>query len=250
MMYYLNKIVGCLTSPLLLSLLFVIVGLIVAMRGRRKIGFSLIGFAMIWLWLWSTSIATRLVGAPLEYEFLVDGRVPMVEEFPTADAIVLLGGGMGVNTNFSPYAEMSARADRVWQAARLYKAGKAAKIISTGFSSQDSTLGLLKDLELPEKCALFFEARNTEEEAKVVKSLGLKKILLVTSAWHMKRARLMFEKYAPEVNVVCAPADFEYSMTRMRAFSVKDFLPDSALLFDNSVAIREWIGLVGYRLFR
>lgn len=65
-----------------------------------------------------TPIMTWVVGVPLEREFLVEGRVPPVETFPAADAIVLLGGSMGVETNSSSYAEMSASADRVWQAAR------------------------------------------------------------------------------------------------------------------------------------
>ena len=249
-MYYLNKIVGAITNPLSLTVLTIVVGLIFATRGRKRLGLTLIGSAVTWLWLWATPIMTYLVGAPLEREFLVDGRVPRVETFPTADAIVLLGGGMGADTNFSPYAEMSARADRVWQAVRLYGAGKATKIISTGFSPQDSTLPLLKDFGLPENSVSFFEARNTEEEAKVVNGLGYRSILLVTSAWHMKRARLMFEKYAPSVKVVCAPADFESSLKVKNPFALDMLMPNVDILAHNSAALHEWIGIVGYKLFR
>ncbi len=109
---------------------------------------------------------TWVVGAPLEREFLVDGRVPMVETFPEADAIILLGGGMGAETNLSQYAEMSAGADRVWQAARLYKAGKASKIIATGDYARDTTLPLLKEFGVGEEAVSFLDARTTEEEAK------------------------------------------------------------------------------------
>ena len=76
------------------------------------------------------------------------------------------------------------------------------------------------------------------------------KILLVTSAWHMKRASLMFEKYAPSVEVVCAPADFENSIVAERPFSLSDFLPDPGAFMGNSVALHEWVGIVGYKLFR
>lgn len=249
-MYYLNKIVGAITNPLSLALLSAAVGLAVAARGRRRLGLTLIGCSVAWLWLWATPIMTLLVGAPLEREFLVDGRVPMVETFPAADAIVLLGGGMGADTNFSPYAEMSARADRVWQVARLYRAGKAPKIISTGFSPQDSTLPLLKDFGLAEENVLFFEARNTEEEAKVVEKLGFKKVLLVTSAWHMKRARFMFEKYAPTVEIVCAPADFESSLKAKNPLAIEILLPDIGILALNTATLHEWIGIVGYKVSR
>ena len=190
---------------------------------------------------------TWVVGVPLEREFLVDGKVPAVEAFPEADAIVLLGGSMGVETNLSPYAEMWTSADRVWQAARLYRAGKANKIIATGNGAVDTTLPLLLDFGVAKDDVKFMDAVNTEEEAKGIVRNECRKILLVTSAWHMKRARLMFEKYAPEVDVVCAPADFENSMTARRGISL---IPDFNVFALNSVALHEWVGIVGYKVFR
>ena len=106
---------------------------------------------------------------------------------------------MGADTNHNSYAEMASGADRVWQAVRLFKAEKAPVIVSTGFYPQHTTLPLLKDFGLAEDCVSFLEARNTEEEAKGISKRGYKKVLLVTSAWHTKRARLMFKKYAPEI---------------------------------------------------
>ena len=186
-------------------------------------------------------------GVPLEREFLVDGKVPSVETFPKADAVVLLGGSMGIEKELSSYAEMWGSADRVWQAARLYKAGKSTKIIATGDHAVDSTLGLLLDFGVAENDISFMDARNTEGEAKGIARKGHKKILLVTSAWHMKRARMMFEKYAPDIEIVCAPADFENTMTVKRSFSI---VPDVNVFTLNSVAFHEWVGIVGYKLFR
>ena len=206
--------------------------------------------AFAWLWLWMTPIMTWVVGVPLEREFFVDGRVPTVETFPAADAIILLGGGMGADTNHNSYAEMASGADRVWQAARLFKAEKAPVIVATGFYPQDTTLPLLKDFGLAEDCVSFLEARNTEEEAKGIAEKGYKKVLLVTSAWHMKRARLMFEKYAPGIEVVCAPADFEHTMMAENLFSPKAILPDVNAFYLNSTAFHEWVGIVGYKLLR
>ena len=94
------------------------------------------------------------------------------------------------------------------------------------------------------------DARTTEEEAKGVEKLGYKKILLVTSAWHMKRARLMFKKYAPEIEVVCAPADFENTFMARKTPFFKAILPDPNVFYLNSVAFHEWVGIVGYSIFR
>jgi len=250
MMYYLNKTVGFVISPIGIAILGGLVALLCARLKRQRLTKWLGLLTIAWLWLWMTPIMTWVVGVPLEREFLVDSRVPTVETFPEADAIVLLGGSMGIETNLSSYAEMWTSADRVWQAARLYKAGKAPKVIATGNYAIDTTLPLLKDFGLSEECVSFLDAKNTEEEAKGIAKMGYKKILLVTSAWHMKRARLMFEKYAPKIEVVCAPADFEQTMMAENLFSPKAILPDVNALYLNSVALHEWVGIVGYKLFR
>ena len=267
-MYYINKIVGFLVSPIGGGIAGGVVAVVCARLGRKRLAKWIGGLTVAWLWLWMTPIMTWVVGVPLEGEFLVDGKVPLVESFPEADAIVLLGGSMGIETNLSSYAEMWSGADRVWQAARLHKAGKAQQVIATGDGARESTLGLLKDFGVAERCVEFLDARNTEEEAKGVGKIwnheihkihenedGVTgegetvkpKVLLVTSAWHMKRARLMFEKYAPEIEVVCAPADFEMSMAAKKGWSV---LPDAYSLHLNSVAVHEWVGIVGYGVMR
>ena len=94
-MYYLNKIVGWVTSPIAVTFLVAVAGIVLARFGRRRLGLGLIGGAVAWLWLWSTPVMTWVVGVPLEREFLLDGRVPTVESFPEADAIVVLGSSMG-----------------------------------------------------------------------------------------------------------------------------------------------------------
>ena len=167
-MYYLNKIAGFLISPIGIAIAG---GILASICARlKKVDFAkwIGSLTVVWLWLWMTPFMTRFVGAPLEREFLICGRVPVVESFPEADAIVVLGGSMGSDTNLSGYAEMWTSADRVWQAARLWKAGNAPKIIATGDGARESTLGLLKDFGVDEKCVEFLGARNTEEEAKVV----------------------------------------------------------------------------------
>ena len=246
-MYYINKIVGFLVSPIGGAIAGGVIAVVCARLGRKRMAKWIGGLTVAWLWLWMTPIMTWVVGVPLEREFLVDGRVPMVESFPEADVIVLLGGSMGVETNLSPYAEMWTSADRVWQTARLYRAGKANKIIATGNGAVDTTLPLLLDFGVAKDDVSFMDAVNTEEEAKGIVKNECKKILLVTSAWHMKRARLMFEKYAPEVEVVCAPADFENLTTARRGISL---IPDFNVFALNSVAFHEWVGIVGYAIFR
>ena len=250
-MYYINKIVGFLVSPIGGAIAGGVIAAVCARLGRKRMAKWIGGFTVAWLWLWMMPIMTWVVGVPLEREFLVDGKVPLVESFPEADAIVLLGGSMGIETNLSSYAEMWSGADRVWQAARLYNAGKAPKVITTSGMVVETTFPLLRDLGVPDEVLMKVDdARNTEEEAKSIGKIGVRRILLVTSAWHMKRARLMFEKYAPEIEVVCAPADFENTFTAEKTPLFKMFLPDPSVFMLNSVAFHEWVGIVGYVVFR
>ena len=279
-MYYINKIVGFLVSPIGGVIAGGVIAVVCARLGRKRMAKWIGGFTVAWLWLWMMPIMTWVVGVPLEREFLVDGKVPLVESFPEADAIVLLGGSMGAETNLSSYAEMWSGADRVWQAARLYKAGKAQKVIATGNGAVDTTLPLLLDFGVAKADVSFMDAVNTEEEARsigkmLVKSVGVEelgveefgesdspthpikhsstarpKVLLVTSAWHMKRARMMFEKYALDIEVACAPADFENTIMAEKTPLFKMLLPDPNVFMLNSLAFHEWVGIVGYTWLR
>ena len=263
-MFYLNKIIGVMMSPTVMGL--VVLAALVLFRAKRRYLWTVLGL----LWFWMSAIPGRILGLPLEREWLVDGEIPTAESFPTADAIVCLGGGMAAAMNKVHGVNMFPGADRVWMAAQLWNAGKAPKIICTG-TSKASTLGLLMDFGVPESAITFLEdARNTEEEAKRIvrlfdcsdRSIGKSRdegieqstnlnhrtILLVTSSWHMRRAKLMFEKYAKGVEIVPAPTDFEATIFFDNGFDFRELQPGTA--FMNEYYLREWIGYFGYKFLR
>ena len=260
-MYILNKIVGGCLNPLVIGLGLVLLGGVCAGLKRRRLGVGLAAASILWLWLWSTPMMYRWIGGVLESEW----PIVKAEEAPTADAIVLLGGGMGSNTNVYPYAEMWNGADRVWHAARLYKAGKAPIVIPSGSGERESALPLLRDFGVPDEAIVIEDkARNTEENAKFVEKLlatksakntkdggeGRKRVLLVTSAWHMRRSVLMYRKYAPSLEIIPAAADYEATVNTGHPFAFKDIWPDANMLFCNSYIFKEYIGYWGYRMFR
>ena len=199
-MYYINKIVGFLVSPIGGAIAGGVLAFLCAKRGHRRAAKWIGWITVAWLWLWMTPIMTWVVGVPLEREFLVDGKVPLVESFPEADAIVLLGGSMGIETNTSSYAEMATSADRVWQAARLFKAGKASKIIATGDYARDTTLPLLKEFGVGEEAVSFLDARTTEEEAKGIMIKQVRPIL--SFSFLSLRIGSCWEDVAENVNVL------------------------------------------------
>lgn len=79
---------------------------------------------------------------------------------------------------------------------------------------------------------------------------GAPRVLLVTSAWHMPRAKMLFERAGLEV--VAAPCDYEMHYAAEKPIEISDFFPsaDCSALCRNSAAIKEWVARAGYRLLR
>lgn len=247
-MFYINKIVGWAMSPI--GILFLGMGLGVVIRCRcRKVGSLLIAAVLVGFWILGCGVTTRFVGVPLEGEEIPEVGTLQVGGY---DAIVLLGGGMGAHKECGR-AEMFSGADRVWKAAKLWKAyhaeGDGMKLTLSGGGAKESTIPLLRDLGVEGDVFLTFEeARNTQEEASLIAATGIRRILLVTSAWHMPRAKMLFERAGMEV--VEAPCDYEMHYVAEEPLKVGDFFPNSEALMRNSYAIKEWVARAGYALLR
>lgn len=255
-MYYTNKFVWVLLNPATVGLLAAVVCWTLS---RRRL-FRLLAFpAIAWLWLWCTPFMTGIVGSSLERGYVLlkdDGSSRMREaaEYPICDAIVDLGGGTGTMTNFSSSVMLNSSADRVYFSAQLWKAGKAPIVISSGAGCSQSDGRFLLDLGVSPSAIVAEDcARNTEENAKYVGQMMRQKhgrrILLVTSAWHMKRSLLMFEKYAEGLEVIPAPCDFE-CCNGGGGFDMTMLLPTFDVAGRNAVYFHEWLGIWGYRMFR
>lgn len=258
-MYYVNKIVGWVLSPLGLFFMGLAIGwLLRRMRFGALVflGSLSIAVSTAFLWLMSLGVTTRLVGVGLERQWEREGAMHgSVEGLPDADAIVVLGGGVGAHEKCRA-PELYSGADRVWQGARLYNAKKgtvpALAVFCTGGGCECAAVPLLVDLGVPREAIRFSEEpRNTEEEASFIKSeIGGEspRILLVTSAWHMTRAKMLFERAGFEV--VPAPTDFEMSCVDEMGLEFGDFVPSADALLRNSYALKEWVAQFGYKMLR
>lgn len=243
-MYYLNKVVGWCLSPMGILFLGIAAAGVLRRFRRLRLAAWTFGLTLAFTWVMSCPFVTRFIGAPLE--------VPVVEpgSLPQADAIVLLGGGMCVHKP-SLRPEICASADRVWTAARLWRLGKAPRVFVTGEKNELSTKALLVDLGVSTNAMVFFDLpRNTEEEAREVKAIlgEAPSILLVTSAWHMPRARMLFERVG--FRVVEAATDDEMGSADEWEWKIGNFLPNVESQIHNAIAIKEWVARFGYRVLR
>lgn len=203
-------------------------------------------------------LSNRFVGAlEQEYVFGPGGA----DELPQADAIVVLGGSTLSAIPPRISVEVESQGDRVLFAADLYKRGKAPKIITTGgmvakwngqtFFEASDAAALLVQLGVPKE-AIEEETRSmtTGQNALYVKKMiegrEYKKILLVTSALHMRRAMRMFSVL--DVEVIPAPTDYSVSVTSPNSiplypyFLVKGIIPNAHYLSQSTFGVKEVLG--------
>lgn len=244
------KLITWTVSPLALGLALIGLACVSALKSRRGWTCFFAGSAVMWLWIWSSPWFYIWFGGRLERLYppsIVDG-------LPQADAIVVLGGGMGSPTPLTCYPELNSGADRGWHAARCFRAGKAPVVIFSGVGEDVGMKRFLTDLGVPAtNIVLESESKNTYENSRFVvqklRALRARKIILVTSAWHMRRAVLNFA--AAKVDVVPAACDYE-------ALSLKGwvtpsmqmyYLPTPDVLSRTTAVCKEYIGYWAYRLY-
>jgi uncharacterized SAM-binding protein YcdF (DUF218 family) len=94
------------------------------------------------------------------------------------------------------------------------------------------------------------EAGNTRDEARAVaeycRKQGFKRIILITTAWHMPRAAWLFRRAG--VDFVPFPVDYRVDPTR--PLTLLDFVPNATALQNTETALRECYGNAFYRVFR
>jgi uncharacterized SAM-binding protein YcdF (DUF218 family) len=253
MLFYAGKFVQFLVSPLNLS---IGLSLLALALGRRRPGArNLLVFAGVaLLWGSSTNFAAYWLMRGLERQYPI---LPAAQ-FPSADAIVLLGGTVyPVEPPRVEAEEMSG--SRAVRAARLFHAGKAPKILCAGGVPYEPSPGvvrneavdmreLLQDLGVPASAVVLEEnSRNTAENAmyaaRILKESGNSSVLLVTSAFHMPRAVALFEKEG--LQVVPAPSDVRATGDPWR---LARLLPTPEALKLTTLAVNEYVGYWGYRL--
>jgi uncharacterized SAM-binding protein YcdF (DUF218 family) len=242
-MIYLYKILPIFFLPIFLVIIIILIGLI-KNKGR------IIYIAVVLLYIISTPIFSNTFFKQLEGS---EYRKP-ISIVDSADAIVVLSGMLVINeVEDSTYVEWG-DPDRFFGGIALFKAGMAQKLIFTGgkmpWDKVKKTEGaVLKEYAFSngiplDKILVTRDVVNTADEAVAVKELinPNKKIILVTSAYHMYRAKKLFEKQGFEVITY----KVDYKVSRSLKNTIKDFLPDAGNLKQSETGIRELMGRLIY----
>jgi uncharacterized SAM-binding protein YcdF (DUF218 family) len=251
-MLYLAKTLPVFLLPAGASIL-----LLLASLAFRKRALAVAGLLV--LWLSSTSVVGDSVMRAAEGW---QTRIP-VSSVPEARAIVVLAGMLRQAPGAERVDEWADGVDRFEAGVALLKAGKAPVLIFTGgwlpWYPDDRPEGevLIEKavaLGMPRHQILVTgKASNTADEAREVSKLlrGLSRdreggaVILVTSAFHMRRSQLLFTRAG--VPVVPFPVDFQASDG---PFTFMDIFPSAGSMKSTETAMRELYGYLFYRLIK
>ena len=244
-MIYLHKILPLIFSPLFFILSIIIFGIII---GSKKTSFA----GIVILVICSMPIVSGKMIAYLESDY----ELNQPSEIDAANAIVVLSGMVKtIKTKDSFDYEWSEAVDRFFAGIDLFRLNKAPTLIFTrgkvpwsiGLPEGEFLREEAIKLGIPKKDILLTEnVENTDQEAKAIKkllSLDNPKVILVTSAFHMPRAQLVFE--AAGISVIPFPVDFLIGTGKITLMS---FIPSASSFAGTSFFVREMIGRTYYNL--
>jgi len=182
-------------------------------------------------------------GEIYDYQDTVDGG-----NLPPVDAVVCLAGGRG---------RIAAAGDiwyRYWEMSEGYPPGKPPVLYISGMGHQSTWAALALQLRAgvfkvmkSENAVMEKESVNTDENARwlvnYAKEKGWKRILLMTSRYHMKRSRYFFENTAKAFKV---PLEIETLSVYQEPFEPGEWRTD---LHGVRVTLTEYLKWVYYRAF-
>ncbi|HLO50001.1 MAG TPA: YdcF family protein [Kamptonema sp.] len=260
MFLFLSKLLPLFFYPLGLICLLMLVALI--MFWKRPIWAAVaIALALTILLTLSNGWISQNLVRSLEWQN------PPPAQIPQAEAIVVLGGGVKPAFPPRPWVEVGEAGDRILYGAQLYRQGKAPKLILSGgrvewkgggppesadMAEIASAMGVPPSAIIQDPTSL-----NTYQNAvnvrKILADRGIKgPILLVTSAMHMTRSRLIFQRQG--IETIPLPTDFSVTKQDIAESTsswqaiLLNLMPDVYQLQQSTKALKEHIGLGVYRL--
>ena len=247
MLYLLSKLLPLAVLPLGVALLL----LLAAWLGRRRWPLpAALSVLTLFSTGWMAQLLWRSVEAPWQRR--------SVESAPHAAAIVVLSGGRHAAPGGDRISEWH-DPDRFLSGVALFKAGRAPRLCSLEVKARFSQVypqkGRNTSRRLPPwECLQRVMAStppvvNTAEARAVAALLRRdeRRVLLVTSAFHMRRAQRLFEREG--LKVLPFPVDFKARGHWAGPIwgDPMMWVPTARHLDDSSRALREWIGRLVYR---
>ncbi len=259
MFSFISKFLPLFIYPLGLTWILLVVALVLRKKPTWQKTAIILAIAAIWIG-GNTWVADSLA-RNLEWQYLPP------EEFPDAEVIVILSGGTAAPIYPRSTVEVGGAGDRVIYGAHLYHQEVAPHILLSGgqvpyfgesYPESQLMAELLNMLGVPDE-AIWQEnlSRNTYENAlnsyEYLQEKGIDRIILVTSAFHMPRSVMVFERQG--FDVIPAPTDYHITQESWARLwepnfltQLYNFFPSASNLSSTTHSLKEYLGLLYYRL--
>ncbi len=252
MFFFLSKLASLLLLPPGIFIILLGLAFLLLWRGRRRLGLGLgLGCLALLVVLSLGPVADALL-LPLENAYPALDQASLAPGLEEGVPVVVLGGG---SVDRSPEEGFHASLDPEAQKRLVYGAGLASRTgRSLVFSGGVVYPG--KGVESEAEAARRFLAREGykgrveledlsrttwENAAGAARRLGVRRVILVTSAYHMPRSVLAFRR----AGIACLPAPTDYKVDRTPA-SLAWWLPSMEALRLSWKALHEYLGFLGY----
>ena len=249
-----RMLIKALILPPGLQLLMLAVGLVLTAKSStslrlKRVGYGLIlsGFLSMLFFSLPVSVAVLFKGLEI-YPTVTDQQV---EEFEGQAIVILSGGIVRGAPEWGRDVSASHTALRLRYGVKLYRQYKLPLLLSggavfDGAVPEAEVMGrdLNSDFQVPVEW-LEISSRNTWENAQYSAELlaqqKISRVILVTDAWHMRRAVGAFEHFG--VKVLPAPTGFKHGN---KISWVRHLFPSSSSLSDTRMGLHEYGGLIYY----
>lgn len=250
--WLISNLLSSLLLPPLNGLALAVAGLFL-WRARPRLARFLVIAGVFLLTALSLGVVARALLAPLEAKYppLAPGehaRLPV-------DAIVVLGASRyRAPPEFTADDVAGAALERLRYAALLARASGKPLLVSGGTpdggarsEGEAMRAALARDFGVRVRwveSASDNTAENARRSAELLLPAGVRRIALVTHAWHMPRAVAVFA--AAGFTVVPAPTAY----VSARPATPLDFVPRATAMQQAATALHEWVGIAWYALRR
>lgn len=247
--FFLYKLLGSLVVPPGLFILAAL-GLSLASSRRRDGKRTAMAtlFLALGLYLFSTPAGARLLAGDLEN---VPASLPARGE---KAAILVLGGGVRYGGNTSPDEPGPLATVRLVTAYEITKKNNWTVIVTGGLpwkpgepTTAEIMAAKLRNLGYPGPILMASRSRTTWEDmvqaGEILEARGIRHLVLVTNAFHMKRALWLAARHVHGATVHPFPAGHLVDRVPLRPL---DFLPTADMA--GAVLFRERVGLAVERL--
>ncbi len=248
MLFIISKVLLYLVLPPSSILLLMAAGFVIV-RQKRMVGWGLIVLGFLLLYGLSSGPVINSLIVPLETSY-----PPLKDKTVHADAIVVLTGGVSDLSRLGLEPEPSDLSlERLVKGVMLYRdlrrpliiTGGSGSLIHSEIAEADAMARAAVALGIPKQdIVIENKSRNTLESARAVRGLLKgKRIILVTSAFHMKRSVALFKKQG--FDVVPSPTGY---LALSQPVSRYSFIPSAAGLSTSAVALSEYISFAWYSM--